>query len=208
MADMNTGRSGLFRFAALPTRPRRFGWRLLTYLGFSLAAWLFPPWGAMITLGLVLGLGRAIRWGAWFKALGWLWAFVLAPLGVELLWGRLGGATLVPAACRCLTFLVLLAASQWLSATSTVFEIRAALDGLFRVFGRRVAGALSLAGALAICFIPWVVEQLEAVRQAGELRGVPARRPLLALRALTVPVFVRMIEKARHTAEALELRGR
>ena len=200
-------RSGLFRFGAVPTRPRRFGWRLLTYLGFSLAAWLVPPWGALATLALVLWLGRAIRWGAWFKALGWLWAFVLAPLGVELLWGRLG-ASLVPAACRGLTFLVLLAASQWLSATSTVFEIRAALDGLFRVFGRRVAGALSLAGALAICFIPWVVEQLEAVRQAGELRGVPARRPLLALRALTVPVFVRMIEKARHTAEALELRGR
>jgi energy-coupling factor transporter transmembrane protein EcfT len=37
---------------------------------------------------------------------------------------------------------------------------------------------------------------------------VSSRRPLLALRALAVPVFVRMIQKARHTADALELRGR
>ncbi|MDR3669995.1 MAG: energy-coupling factor transporter transmembrane component T [Holophaga sp.] len=200
--------SGLFRFAAIPTRPRRFGWRLLTYLGFSVGAWLLPPWGALATLALVMGLGRRIPWRAWFRALGWLWLFVAAPLAIELMAGRLSRAALLPAAWRSLTFLVMLGASQWLSATSTVFEIRAALDVLFRVFGRRAASSLSLAGALAICFIPWVVEQLVTVRQAGELRGLPARSPLLALRALTVPVFVRMIGKARHTAEALELRGR
>jgi energy-coupling factor transporter transmembrane protein EcfT len=199
--------AGLFRFNAIPTRPRRFGWRLLTYFGFSVGAWLLPPWGAMATLALVLYLGRRIRWAAWFAALGWLWLFVAAPLVVELLSGRRYGPALLPAAWRSLTFLVLLAACQWLSATSTVFEIRAALDALFRVFGRRAAASLSLAGALAICFIPWVVEQISAVRQAGQLRGLPARRPLLALRALTLPVFVRMIGKARHTAEALELRG-
>ena len=87
-------------------------------------------------------------------------------------------------------------------------EIRSALDRLFRVFGPRAAASLSLAGALALGFIPWVAEQVEATRAAGALRGVPARRPWLALRALTVPVFARMIQKARHTADALELRGR
>jgi len=132
---------------------------------------------------------------------------VLAPLVLRLLPGDFSPAELLQAAWRCLTFLALLAASQWLSATSTVFEIRAALDVFFRILGRRAAAALSLAGALAICFIPWVIEQLDAVRQAGELRGVPPRHPWLALRALSIPVFVRMIEKARHTADALELRG-
>jgi energy-coupling factor transporter transmembrane protein EcfT len=163
-----------------------------------------PPWGALAALAVALGLGWRLPWPAWFRSLGWLWAFVLAPLAVALP----GHAPLAPAAWRCLTFLALLAASQWLSATSTVMEIRSALDRLFRVFGRRAAASLSLAGALALGFIPWVAEQVEATRQAGTLRGVPSRRPFLALRALAVPVFVRMIQKARHTADALELRGR
>lgn len=204
MAGLNPG---LFRFAAVPTRPRRFGWRLLCYLGFSAGAWLCPPWGALITLVLVLFLGRRVRWFVWFGSLGWLWLFVGAPLAVVLMAGRLDGPALLPAVWRSLTFLVLLTACQWLSATSTAFEIRAAMDVLFRIFGRRTASSLSLIGALAICFIPWVAEQVDAVRQAGQLRGLPARSPLLALRALTIPVFVRMIQKARHTADALELRG-
>jgi energy-coupling factor transporter transmembrane protein EcfT len=199
------GLSGqLFRFTAVPTRPRRFGPRLGVYLALSLGAWLVPPWGALAALVAAFGLGWRLSWAAWLRSLGWLWAFVLAPLAVALA----GRAPLVPAGGRSLTFLALLAASQWLSATSTVLEIRGALDRLFRVFGRRAAASLSLAGALALGFIPWVAEQVEATRQAGTLRGVPSRRPLLALRALAVPVFVRMIQKARHTADALELRGR
>jgi energy-coupling factor transporter transmembrane protein EcfT len=201
MAGLN---GALFRFTAVPTRPRRFGPRLGVYLAISLGAWLFPPWGALAALAAALGLGRRLPWAAWFRSLGWLWAFVLAPLAVALP----GPAPLAPAAWRCLTFLALLAASQWLSATSTVMEIRAALDRLFRVFGRRAAASLSLAGALALGFIPWVAEQVEATRTAGALRGVSGRRPFLVLRTLAVPVFVRMIQKARHTADALELRGR
>jgi energy-coupling factor transporter transmembrane protein EcfT len=199
--------AGLFRYAAIPTRPRRFGLRLLVYLAASLAAWLFPPWGALAALMTVLFLGRRLSWPVWFKSLGWLWLFVFAPVVLELVSGNCSAPVLRPAASRSFTFLVLLAASQWLSATSTVFEIRATLSALFRVFGKRTASDLGLAGALAICFIPWVIEQLEAVGQAGVLRGIPPNRPLLALRALSTPVFVRLIAKARHTAEALELRG-
>ena len=198
----------LFRYAATPTWPHRFGLRLLVYIAISLAAWLWPPWGALAALTTVLILGRRIPWPTWFMSLGSLWLFVLAPLLLELASGRFSASALLPALWRSLVFLVLLSASQWLSATSTVFEIRATLEVLFRVLGKRSASALSLAGALALCFIPWVIEQLDAARQAGALRGLPPRRPLLVLRALSVPVFVRMIEKARHTAEALELRGR
>jgi energy-coupling factor transporter transmembrane protein EcfT len=197
----------LFRYAAAPTRPRRFGLRLLVYLGISLAAWLLPPWGALAALVTVWLLGHRLPWPAWLASLGWLWLFVLAPLLLALVSRPYVSSALVPAAWRSLTFLVLLAGSQWLSATSTVFEIRATLNVLFLVFGKRIASALSLGAALAIGFIPWMTEQVEAVREAGALRGLPPRRPLLALRALSVPVFVRMIEKARHTAEALELRG-
>ena len=198
----------LFRFTAVPTRPRRFGPRLAVYFAISLGAWVLPPWGALAALGTTLALGRRIPWAAWARNLGWLWVFVLAPLAVALPGLRQDPLGLAPAAWRCLTFLALLAASQWLSATSTVLEVRTALDRLFRIFGRRAAASLSLAGALALGFIPWVAEQVEATRQAGTLRGLPAHRPLLALRALVVPVFVRMIQKARHTADALELRGR
>jgi energy-coupling factor transporter transmembrane protein EcfT len=197
----------LFRFHAVPTWPQRFGARLVIYVAMTLGAWLLPPWGALIALAAVFALGWRIHWGPWLRSLGWLWLFILAPLLAALVPPLPSKAELLPAAYRCLTFLALLSASQWLSASSTVYEIRAALSMLFRPFGRRVANFLSLGGALALCFIPWVLEQMDAVRQAGELRGVPSRKPLLALRALSIPVFVRMIEKARHTAEALELRG-
>ena len=196
----------LFRYAAVPTWPRPFGGRLLVYLALSLAAWLLPPWGALAALLGLLALGRRIPWLAWGRALGWLWVFVLAPAAIALAPPK--NPDLLPALWRSLTFLTLLAASHWLSATSTILEIRTALGALFRVFGRRSAASLSLIGALALCFLPWVMEQLDAVRQAGALRGGPGRNPLLALRALSIPLFVRMIEKARHTADALELRGR
>jgi energy-coupling factor transporter transmembrane protein EcfT len=196
--------SQLFRFAAVPGRPRRFGARLCVYLLASLAAWLFPPWGALLAMATVLACGRSIRWGAWLRSLGWLWLFILAPLATALSPTPQG---LLPAAWRCLTFLVLLAASHWLSATSTISQIRGALLALLRPLGRRAAAPLSLAGALVLCFIPWVLEQMDAARQAGELRGTPVRRPILALRALSLPVLVRLVEKARHTSEALELRG-
>lgn len=200
--------AGLFRFTAVPTRPRRFGPRLAVYVALSLGAWLAPPWGALAALAGAVALGRRLAWMAWFRGLGWLWALVLAPLAAALPGLVRDPGQLAPAAWRSLTFLALLAASRWLSATSTVMEIRTALERLFRVFGRRAAASMGLAGALALGFIPWVAEQLEATREAGALRGIPSRRPLLALRALAVPVFVRMIQKARHTAEALELRGR
>jgi energy-coupling factor transporter transmembrane protein EcfT len=196
----------LFRFAAVPTWPRGFGGRLLVYLAVSLAAWLAPPWGALTALLGLLALGRRIHWWAWGRALGWLWVFVLAPAALALIPPM--GPDLPQALWRSLTFLTLLAASHWLSATSTILEIRTALEALFRVFGQRLAASLSLLGTLALCFLPWVMEQLDAVRQASALRGGSNRNPLLALRALSVPLFVRMIEKARHTADALELRGR
>jgi energy-coupling factor transporter transmembrane protein EcfT len=201
-------RGALFRFTGVPTRPRRFGLRLGLYAALGLGAWLFPPWGALAALATVGCLGRRLPWGAWLRGLGWLWVFVLAPLAVALPTLHRDPAQLAPPAGRSLTFLALLAASQWLSATSTVPEIRTALERLFRPLGRGPAGSLGLAGALALGFIPWMVEQVEATREAAALRGIPARRPLLALRALAVPVLGRMIQKARHTADALELRGR
>ena len=85
MAGLSTG---LFRYAAIPTRPREFGLRLLVYLAASLTAWLFPPWGALAALLTVLFLGHRIPWPAWFRALGWLWLFVLAPVMLELVSGR------------------------------------------------------------------------------------------------------------------------
>lgn len=191
-----------------PANPR---WRFLIYLLAGIAAWLFPPWGALCAMFLSVVLGRRERWGGWLLSLGWFWLFILAPLLAEAIAqvGTAGSAlpAWFAAAERCLTFLALMMASQWFTASTTVFEIQAVLAFLLQPLGRRVARRLSFMVALAIGFIPWTLDELAAVQEAALVRAGGRRGLRVRFAAFGLPVFVRVLAKARHSAEAIELRG-
>lgn len=203
----------LFRYAATIAWPQHFGLRLLCYLAISIIAWVLPPWGALAAIFATGILGRSINWTKWLMGLGILWVFVFSPVLVALAGSlasqqRIAPPELLAALWRGLTFLVLMAAAQWLTESTTVFEIRSALQVFFRIFGHNAANTLSLVGALALGFLPWMIDQVQAVREAALLRGLPRRKPLLTIGALSLPLGIRLIEKAHHTADALELRGK
>lgn len=206
------GLNHVFRYGGAPAWPRRPGPRLALYLALSVAAWLLPPWGALAAGAGAALLGRAVDWPGWLRGLGWLWLFILAPPLAEAAAQAAAGAAepagLAAAAERSLSLLALLAAAQWLSASTTLFEIRQVLPLVLRPLGRSRAELLGLMGALALGFLPWVAEQAGRVREAALLRGLPRRRPAAALRALALPVGVRLVAKARQCGDALELRGR
>jgi energy-coupling factor transporter transmembrane protein EcfT len=201
---------------AWPADPR---WRFLLYFLLGIAAWLFPPWGALAAMAASLTLGRREPWGRWLAGLGWFWLFVAAPLLTQLpaqaaaLACHAGGwplpldwPVLAEAAWRCLTFLALMMASQWFTAGTTVFEIQAVLAFLLRPLGRRAALRVSFLVSLAIGFIPWTLDEVAAVQEAAAVRsGGRGLRGRFA--AFGLPLFVRVLAKARHTAEAIELRG-
>ena len=68
--------------------------------------------------------------------------------------------------------------------------------------GRPVAIAV-----LTLAFLPWTLAEAKRADEAARLRGSdPRRRPLRHLAAMTLPVSVRTLEKARRGAEALTLR--
>ena len=197
--------------AARPVWPADARWRFALYLFLSIMAWLLPPWGSVITLIAILVLGRWHDWGRLFLALGWFWLIILAPVISELsaclrsgIWQLvlLGDAT-----WRSLSIVVLLAASQWFTANTTVFEIKSVLGWLFRPLGRRAAAWCSFLAALTIGFVPWVMDEMQAVNEAACLRAGRRRSVRLRLAFLGLPVFARVFAKARHTAEAVELRG-
>ena len=196
--------------AGAPVWPRDVRWRLLVYVLLVITAWLVPPWGVLAAGMITLAIGRRLDWLAWSRALGWFWLIVAAPL-LTLVLGGLPAMPPTPeildAAWRCLTVLVLLMASQWLTATTTIFEIQTALRFVLRPFGRRVSLWLSFLASLAIGFVPWVLDEVRAVQEASSLRGGGKRKLSAHLAAFGLPVFSRVFAKARHTAEAIELRG-
>ena len=194
------------RAAAWPADPR---WRFLVYLGISITAWIQPPWGALLTGLVSLILGRREPWGRWLLALGWFWLFLLAPLITELAgqWLGVGPPDLWAASGRCLTFLVLMMASQWFTAHTTIFEMQTVLAMLLRPIGRRRAAYLSFLASLTIGFIPWALDEFKAVDEAAQVRGAGRRSLRRRFASLGMPVFVRVVAKARHCAEAIELRG-
>jgi energy-coupling factor transporter transmembrane protein EcfT len=190
--------------------PAEVRWRLLVYALLSLAAWVFPPWGALAAGLAALILGRRTPWPAWFLALGWFWLIVLAPVcgwGLAGLAGAPDPGGLPDALWRSLILLVLLMASQWLTSCTSIMEIQAALGFLFRPLGRRTAGRLSFLASLAIGFIPWTMDEIQAIREAGCLRAAGRFGALAGLSGLGLALLVRVFAKARHSAEAIELRS-
>ncbi len=60
-----------------------------------------------------------------------------------------------------------------------------------------------------LAFMPWARDELRQAGEAALLRGSdPKRNPARHLYALAIPVSVRVLERARRSAEALMLRDR
>lgn len=204
----------IFAYKALPALPRHFGLRFAIYVVLCIAVWLLPPWGPLVAFAgtFVLGILVKVNWARWLAGLSWFWLIVLAPivfyLAAAIPAGHLESSELFAAIHRSAAMVLLLAASHWLTRTTTVFEIRAAIALVFRPLGRKTADMLSLIASLALAFVPWILDEAQAVRDASALRGLSLkRRPVSGLFAMTIPLMLRVVEKARRTAEALTLRS-
>lgn len=187
--------------------------RMLLYLGLNLGLFLPPPpWGLGVLIPIfILGLWSRIDWASWLGALKGFWVFILLPPVLNL--GLWGSQDFWPAWGLSWTasgrFLAVLASSHWLTSTTTILEIRQGLAALFRPLGARIGGTLALIGALTLAFLPWMEDQVKRSSEALSLRtsGTGSRKKKVKnLLYLGLPVTVGLLEKARHTADALTLR--
>ncbi len=191
--------------------------RFALYAALQIA--LFSPYpgaiGAVALLVLALGLHEALAWGAWLRK---AWPALLVALGpaiVSLPIDALArGAALslwwplwLPGLARSARFFLVLASASWLSYGMSPVALRDALATLLKPLGARIGGRIARAASLMLAFLPWTMEELKLADEAARLRGSdPATRPLRHLAALSVPLALRTLEKARRSAEALSLR--
>lgn len=199
-----------------PAFPADYRARFALYLALQAAvflgpgAWLLAPGLAI----LILGARAGVRWGRWIAGLGALSGIILLPAlaGLPDAWPVRAEGTAAffsawaPALRRSLVFLSVLACAEWLSRSASVTEIREALEWGLRPLGKAGKRA-ALSAALTLSFLPWTRYELRKADEAVRLRlGDTRRRPLARLRAMGIPLTIRLLEKARRSSEALDLR--
>jgi len=185
--------------------------------------------GTARTLGLVLlitvlfGWLEGLSWCQWLRTSAGLLIMALAPALAGFPYSLLFTAGAVgswsglplpdwlvlwqPSLLRSLRFLLVFVTAAWLSHAMTALALRAVLETVLIPFGRRIRTNLARAAGLVLAFLPWTREELQRAGEAVRLRGCnPRRQPLRYLGALAVPVALRSLERARHSAEALLLR--
>jgi energy-coupling factor transporter transmembrane protein EcfT len=117
------------------------------------------------------------------------WPVIGGPLTIEsLVFGLLTGTVLV------LLFSAFAVFRQALSARDLVRLVP------------RAFGALALVGAIALTYVPSVLKQLSAVREAQAIRGLHAKG-IRDLVPLAVPLLVGGLERSMHLAESMAARG-
>jgi energy-coupling factor transporter transmembrane protein EcfT len=192
---------------------RRFA--LYAALQFAIFAAPAPALGALALLIIGLGSLEGMAWGAW---LGRAWPALLMALGPAIaalpfdslargaelsLWWPLW----LPGLARSARFILVLSSASWLSYGMSPVALRDALATLLKPLGARIGGGMARAASLMLAFLPWTMAELKRADEAARLRGSePAKRPLRHLAALSVPLALRTLEKARRSAEALSLR--
>jgi energy-coupling factor transporter transmembrane protein EcfT len=199
--------------------------RFLLYLSLQFGVFLLGgPWLALPgCLILILGFRDGLSWLAWARA-SWpvlvmasLPGVVGFPLDMALKAVASGGASAgavagilfswAPSLAQSARFLMVFASAAWLSRGLSPLELRDVLAILLRPLGRRFGGGVARSAALALAFLPWTITEIRRADEAARLRGSnPRRFPGRHLVAMAVPVSVRALEKARLSAEALELR--
>lgn len=205
------------RLALRLTGMRRF----LPYLGLQFGVFLSQgPWLALPGfLILYLGAVEGLSWLAWARR-SWpvvMMAALPAVVGFPLMaarealvsGGTAGGFMLVwaPSLEQSARFLLVFASAAWLSRGLSPVELREVLVVLLGPLGKSLGGGVARSAALAMAFLPWTLTEIQRADEAARLRGShPGRHPARHLAAMAVPVSVRALEKARLSAEALELR--
>ncbi|HAW85383.1 MAG: hypothetical protein A2087_06995 [Spirochaetes bacterium GWD1_61_31] len=199
---------------------RRKSWQLtglkrfLVYAAAQAAVLLAPVPVLAGVLALTVGLGwlEGLRWLGWLRRFWPALLIALAPavVGLPSLGPAAGQLWLVawwPALLRSGRYLLVFVTAAWLSHGMTPLDLRRVLEGLLWPLGRRVAGAVARAAGLVLAFLPWTAREIGQAAAAARLRGSdPRRRPVRHLAGLLVPVALRSLERARHSAEALLLR--
>ncbi|MBN1520149.1 MAG: hypothetical protein JW923_08665 [Spirochaetales bacterium] len=184
--------------------------RLAVYMGLQATIFALGGWALVLPAALTLALGarEGLRWARWFGRSWAVLAAAVAPAVVSVPIGS-GSAFLelwAPGLERSARFMLVLTSAAWLSHGMSPLALKDALTALLKPFGRPGV-ALARALSLTLAFLPWTRAELRQADEAARLRGSdPKARPLRHAGALTVPVTLRALEKARRSAEALALR--
>jgi biotin transport system permease protein len=160
--------------------------------------------GAALAGTLVVGLGVARLPAAVLARQAWaLRWFLLALLVVHAL-----TTDVASGAHTVLRLLTLVLAAAVVTATTRVTEMVAVVEWLcapLRLVGGRPQ-RVGLLIAMALRFIPVLVERADRIRAAQAARG-GAPRGVRALRTTVAPLLVQLLQMAHDVSEALDARG-
>ena len=160
--------------------------------------------GAALAGTLVVGLGVARLPAAVLARQAWaLRWFLLALLVVHAL-----TTDVASGAQTVLRLLTLVLAAAVVTATTRVTEMVAVVEWLcapLRLVGGRPQ-RVGLLIAMALRFIPVLVERADRIRAAQAARG-GAPRGVRALRTTVAPLLVQLLQMAHDVSEALDARG-
>ncbi len=189
--------------ASAPLASVPVGWKLavLAALGAGLA-FVERPWLLATTFGLSLcallatGLVPRLLWRG-------LKGPILIVACIALLEGWEHG--LASAVVVTLRLVTLICFAQAVTSSTSVLAMTSVIESALRPLqriGLLDAERASLTLTLAIRFVPLIVDEIAAIREAQAMRGVDR-----SIVALAVPLVVRIILRAQDLADAIDLRG-
>lgn len=211
---------GAYRFS--PRSPLTGLLRFLVYAALQTLVFSasFPYLGAVFLVLLLVGHDEKLDWLRWLRCSSGLLLMAAAPAVAGFPYASLAGMhteqvrlppgwfeTWLPALLRSLRFFLVFMSAAWLSYRMSALELRAVLERLLQPLGKRWRVRIARSVGLVLAFLPWTREELQRAGEAVRLRGCdPRRQPVRYLGGLAVPVALRSLERARHSAEALLLR--
>ncbi|ABD07984.1 Cobalt transport protein [Rhodopseudomonas palustris HaA2] len=179
------------------------GWKLalLALLGASVA-FIDRPW--MLACGVASAACALMLTGASPRA---LWAglkgttIIVGCIGLFDYWSH----GLASAAAVTTRLMILIGFAQAVTTSSTVPAMTAAIETALRPLqwiGLLDAERAGLTLTLAIRFVPLILDEIAAIREAQRVRGLDR-----SIVALAVPLVVKIILRAQDLADAIDLRG-
>jgi energy-coupling factor transport system permease protein len=196
--------------AIAPLRSRPDPRTKLLLLALTSVALLSPRGSQWVAAGFVMTAALLASARLWRPLLAFVVAMGigLAILAALPLLGRHAALGILGAAVSYLVRLLIVAATAWyLTATTLPMELTAALRAL------RVARAVVVPLTVVVRFVPTVVAEARAVRDAMRLRGVAmsgfgiVRSPITSLEYFVVPLIASCLRIAEDLSASALLRG-